>query len=94
MPTARVPDPQFQRMLSGFGMTFAEILYRMPDHPSLLQSFSWQFEDMAPDYPRLRRFLQHWESEIEACIQSIRVAHRSLIGPQDIRLVREIAHFH
>jgi uncharacterized protein Usg len=35
-PTA---DPDFQRMLAGYGLTTATILYRMPDHPHLLQSF-------------------------------------------------------
>lgn len=94
MPTARMPDPQFCKMLSGHGMTFAEVLYRMPDHPTFLQTFSWQFEDVAPDYPRLRRFLDHWEREIEARIHSVRVTHRSLIGPQEIRMVRELGHLH
>lgn len=90
MPTARVSDPQFQKLMAGFGMTFAEILYRMPDHPSFLQSFSWQFEDVAPDYPRLRRFLDHWEREIEARIHSVRVTHRSLLAPQEVRILRDV----
>ncbi len=88
----RVPDPQFERMLQGYGVTTAEVLYRMPDHPALLQTFSWQFDDIAPDYPRLKRFLDYWEREIEAMIQSVRVMHRGLISPQEVRLVREAGH--
>ncbi|MEF2073596.1 usg protein [Consotaella aegiceratis] len=84
-----VPDIQFERMLSGFGLTTAEVLYRMPDHPGLLQSFSWQFEDLAPDYPRLKRFLDHWEREIEAAIHSVRVMHHRLITPREVRMVRD-----
>ena len=49
---------------------------------------------MAPNYPRLRRFLDHWEREIEARIHSVRVSHQGLIRPQEIRLVREIGHLH
>ncbi len=94
MPHARMPDPQFQRMLDGHGITFAEVLYRMPDHPAFLQTFSWQFEDIAPDYPRLRRFLDHWEKEIEARIHSVRVMHRRLVAPQEIRFVRELGLLH
>ena len=94
MPSARVSDPAFLERLRGAGLTTAEILYRMPDHPALLQTFSWQFEDVAPDYPRLRRFLDHWEREIEARTHSVRVTHRSLIGPQEIRMVRELGHLH
>ena len=79
-------------MLQGHSLTSAEVLYRMPDHPSLLQTFLWQFEDMAPDYPRLKRFLDHWEREIEAMIHSVRVMHQGLIAPREIRLVRDGGH--
>lgn len=86
----RIADPQFARMLMGYGATSAEVLYRMPDHPALLQTFFWQFDDVAPDYPRLKRFLDHWEREIEAIIHSVRVMHRGLIAPQEIRAVRDV----
>jgi len=94
MPSVRVSDPQFQKMLAGYGVTFAEILYRLPDHPALLQTFSWQFDDIAPRYPRLKRFLDHWEREVEADIHSVRIMHRGLIKPQEIRFVRELGHLH
>lgn len=92
MPDARVSDPQFLKMMAGFGVTFAEILYRMPDHPAVLHSFSWQFDDVAPDYPRLHRFLDHWQREIEGKIHSVRIMHRGLIKPQEIRLVRDVGY--
>ena len=38
----------FSDMLSGYSLTTAEILYRMPDHPALLQSFIWQDYDLFP----------------------------------------------
>lgn len=90
----RVVDPQFEQMLAGYGVTTAEILYRMPDHPVVLQSFSWQFNDIAPDYPRLKRFLDHWEREIQAIIHSVRVMHSGLISPREIRLAKDIGHLH
>ena len=67
---SRVADPAFQKMLSGFSATTAEVLYHMPDHPDFLQSFLWQFEDIAPQFPRLHRFLDHWRTEVEATIHS------------------------
>jgi len=94
MPSARVSDPDFLARLAGAGLTTAEILYRMPDHPALLQTFSWQFEDIAPDYPRLHRFLDHWAREIEATIHSVRVLHRSHLAPAEIRMLREVGHLH
>ncbi len=86
----RKPDSEFARMLKGYGLTTAEVLYRMPDHPSLLQTFAWQFEDIAPDYPRLFKFLDHWHREIEAAIHSVRVMHAGLIKPREVRLVRDV----
>jgi uncharacterized protein Usg len=53
-------DPDFMRALRGARLTTAEVLYYMPDHPQLLQSFLWQTYDAAPDYPRLMKFLDHW----------------------------------
>ena len=47
----------FERALHGYRLTTAEILYHMPDTPSLLQSFIWQELDLAPAYPVLTKFL-------------------------------------
>ena len=59
---------EFERRLKGATLLTAEVLYYMPDHPSLLQSFMWQLLDEAPRYPRLAAFLDHWRREIEAVI--------------------------
>ena len=32
----------FRKQLEGYGLTTANILYRRPDHPWLLQTFVWQ----------------------------------------------------
>ena len=37
---------QLNLMLKGYRLTTAEILYRMPDHPDLLQTFLWQELDL------------------------------------------------
>ena len=49
--------------LQGYRLTTAEILYHLPDHPHLLQSFVWQQLDLAPDFPGLRKFLDFWIAE-------------------------------
>ncbi len=82
------------RQLKGHRLTTAEILYHMPDHPGLLQSFSFQSYDRAPEYPELKRFLAYWEAEIEAKIHSVRVATRALVGAADVRLVRDAGFLH
>jgi uncharacterized protein Usg len=58
-----------------YRLTTAEILYHMPDHPHLLQSFVWQQLDLAPDFPVLRRFLDFWTHNMEGKLHSVKVAH-------------------
>ena len=50
-----MPDPDFLKQLDGYGLTTAEIQYRMPDQLSLLQLFIWQQYDLAPEFPTLKR---------------------------------------
>ncbi len=71
--------------LRGYRLTTAEILYRMPDHPSLLQSFLWQDLDLAPKFPVLNKFLQFWEAKLDGRLYSVRVATRELISPSELR---------
>lgn len=77
----------FLKQLDGYGLTTAEILYRMPDHPDLLQTYVWQQYDLAPRFPVLIRFLDFWKDQIEGALHSVRVAHSRLIQPAEYRLV-------
>lgn len=65
--------------LKDYRLTTAEILYRMPDHPEILQSFVWQDMDLAPDYPVLRKFLDFWHRELDGPVHSVRVASAKVI---------------
>lgn len=71
----------FALQLRDYRLTTAEILYRMPDHPALLQTFIWQHLDIAPDFPKLQKFLTFWEREIEGKLHSVKIASASLIDP-------------
>ena len=71
--------------LRGYRMTTAEILYHLPDHPHLLQSFIWQHLDVAPDYPVLRRFLDFWTRNIDGKLHSVKVARAPLVTPAELR---------
>ena len=71
--------------LKNYALATAEIIYHMPDHPGLLQSFIWQHYDIAPDYPELHKFLDFWAKNIEGTLHSVEVARKSLMGPSVIR---------
>lgn len=73
------------RQLTDYRLTTAEILYRLPDHPSFLQSFIWQDLDLAPKFPVLRRFLDWWESHLDGRLYQVRVGAVTLLSPGEMR---------
>lgn len=77
-------DGDFLKQLAGYSLTTAEITYRLPDHPDLLQTYVWQDYDLHPKFPRLRSFLDFWRKNIDGPLHQIRVAHARLIHPREI----------
>ena len=75
----------FERQLRDYRLTTAEIVYHLPDHPGLLQTFLWQHLDIAPRFPELNKFLEFWTRNIEGKLHSVRVAHAELITPGRFR---------
>jgi uncharacterized protein Usg len=80
-------DSALLRQLEGCSLTTAEILYRLPDHPGLLQSYIWQEYDLAPRFPKLTDFLGFWAANLDGPLYRVRVAHRRLIAPQEFNFV-------
>jgi uncharacterized protein Usg len=80
-------DAQFQKQLEGYGLTTANILYRLPDHQSVLQTYVWQNYDLAPLFPELRRFLDFWMEKLDGPLHSVTVAHKRLISAREVRTV-------
>jgi uncharacterized protein Usg len=76
----------------GFGLTTAQIIYRLPDHHQLLQEFVWQHLDVFPEFPALGKFLAFWEEKIEGPIHSVTVAHARLIKPAELYEMRKLLH--
>ena len=69
------------RQLRDYRLTTAEIIYHLPDHPNVLQSYIWQDLDIAPRYPVLHKFLDFWAREIDGTLHSVRVGSARLIKP-------------
>ncbi len=78
---------ELELQLKGYGLTTAEILYRMPDHPVVLQTFVWQEYDIAPKFPVLLGFIDFWKRELEGPLHSVRYTHKRLISPSEWRSV-------
>ena len=83
MPNVTTPEAE------DYGLTTAQIVYRMPDQLDLFQDFLWQQYDVFPQFPSLRKFLAFWEEEIEGPLHSITVAHARLIHPVELKSLRQ-----
>lgn len=79
---------ELEMMLRGYGLTTAQIFYRMPDHPALLQSYVWQDYDLAPEFPEMNGFLKFWQEKLEGPLHSVRFVHRKLISASEWRQVK------
>ena len=93
MPERHVDDA-FRRQMEGYGLTTANILYWLPDHPAILQTFLWQDYDLAPKFPELERFLAFWNRELEGPIHKVEVAHHKLVSPAEWRAVKGLYRMH
>ncbi len=78
---------EIEKQLKGYRLTTAEVIYHLPDHPSLLQSFIWQTMDIAPTFPQICKFLEHWEKNLEGKLHSAKVMSASLIKPSEFRRI-------
>ena len=81
-------SPEFRKQMAGYGLTTAEILYRMPDHPSLLQSYIWQDYDIFPEFPTLKKFLDFWTRTLDGPLFKVTVGHRRLIPSSAVHATR------
>jgi uncharacterized protein Usg len=72
-------------------LTTARILYRIPDHLSILQEFVWQDYDHVPDYPALHKFLKFWDDTLDGPIYSVAVAD-SIVRDEDFRYSEHMIH--
>ena len=80
--------------LEGYRLTTEENLYWMTENQWLIHSFIWQFNDLAPRYPKLHEFFDYRRVNIAATIHSVAVMRRERIGPAKTRAVRQELSLH
>ena len=85
-------DRSFVAQLNDYRITTAEILYWMPDHRHVLQSFVWQ--NLAPRFPALTKFLDYWERNIDGQLHKVRVANAALIKPAEFKFASGLYELH
>src|SRR4030081_3209322 len=89
-----VASDDFRKQVLGYGLTTAEIFYRLADNPSLLQTYVWQNYDLFPKFPALKDFLAFWEEKLEGPLFSVTVVHSKLINSAEVRAVDVVFRLH
>jgi len=89
-----MPESETELMLKGYGLTTAEMFYHMPDYAHVLNSFTWQDYDIAPDHPRLFKFIEFWQETIDGPLHSVRFTHRKMVSPGEWRHVTGEFRYH
>jgi len=74
-----------ERQLQGYRLTTAEIVYHLPDNPTILQSYIWQDYDLSPRFPVLHRFLDFWTHNLDGKLHSVRVGNVPLVSVGELR---------
>ena len=87
-------DRSFVAQLHDYRVTTAEILYWMPDHKHVLQTYVWQNLDLAPKFPNLTKFLDFWERSLDGKLHRVRVANARLIQPAEYKFASGLYHLH
>ncbi|MDY0871871.1 usg protein [Dongia rigui] len=80
--------------LRDYRLVTAEILYHLPDHPGLLQSYLWQDYDLAPRLPVLHKFLDFWTRNLDGKLHSVKLAKSSIITPGEWRHAEALISVH
>ncbi len=61
-----------------------QVVYYIPDYVHIVNEFMWQTEDTLPEYPRITKFLDYWDKNIEGPIKEVYIYDQ---GTSRVRLV-------
>ncbi len=78
------PLSDIELCLLGYRLTTAEIIYRLPDYPELLQTFLWQQLDLDPNFPRLTHFLDFWERNLDGQLYHVKVVQGEQLSSNEM----------
>ncbi len=71
--------------LKGYGLTTAQILYRMPEPPLPAAILCLAALRHRADFPEMKNFLKFWQEKLDGPLHSVRYTHRKLISATEWR---------
>jgi uncharacterized protein Usg len=66
-----------------YRLVTVDILFHLPDYPSVLQNYMYQTLDSAPHFPEVRKFVEFWQTNLDGKIHSVRLSAAELIKSTD-----------
>lgn len=61
-----------------------QVVYYIPDYLHLVNEFVWQTDDQLPEYPRITKFLDYWDKNIDGPIKEV------YIYDQGVSIIRKV----
>ena len=61
-----------------------QVVYYIPAYVHIVNEFMWQTEDTLPEYPRISKFLDYWDKNIDGPIKEVYIYDQ---GQSRVRLV-------
>jgi len=84
-------DKDFNKMFTkGYSVVTVNVIYYLPDYNSIVNEFLWQSLDLRPEYPRIKKFLNFWQTEIDAVIKEIQLSDSHGFSPRKFRKIEEL----
>ena len=73
-------------ILKNWTLATVQVIYYIPDYIHIVNEFAWQTEDTQPHYPRIKRFLDYWDKNIDGPIKEAYIYDHDIQNPH-IRVV-------
>jgi uncharacterized protein Usg len=77
----------FRRQIEGYGLTTANILYRLPGLSRASAAIYLARIRLGPPFSRAEQISQFWVRTLDGPLFRVTVAHKTLIGPADLKAV-------
>jgi uncharacterized protein Usg len=72
--------------MAGCRLTLAKILFWLPDHQHILQTFVWQDLDAAPKFPMLAGFIEWWNRELDGKVHEVHVSASKIFTVSELEV--------
>jgi len=71
-------------ILNKWTVATVQVVYYIPDYLHIVNEFMWQTEDQVPEFPRITKFLDYRDKNIDGPIKEVFIYDQ---GESEVRMV-------